>query len=565
MEPSTTIREMMMRNEIIVPLYQRAYSWDTPSEKKPIKTQSDVFLSDLKEHRKSKAGSPYYFGHFLFEERDRNKFYVIDGQQRLTTIVIFLSALFSKLISIRHLTAYEEECREDIIQRGRTCRFSTVEYDNQLFMDYVINQTKTDHTGIKTESGFRIVKAFDYFKSQLSDKPELYLEQLLTTISDAACTTHTVNNESEAIQMFIFQNNRGKLPSNLEIVKAHFMYNVHLFAESEKNEIINEIKNRFETIYKAISSIEYRIDEDDVLLHTLKIHSNRLWESNPIEKINKELKGDDPVGFVESFTQSLSSTFEYLSSFFIKDEIKSFPIHSLITLGGLSIALPFIIKAYKFGLGINEIEKLCSSFESLILRNRLVGTRADITSRMNDVYEAFKDSNKDIQPIIEQIEKLKTVTGDWWWEHWNNDRLKESLQGKLNHTTAKYLLWKYENFLRSTGKAGYDPIRFDSISLPELEHIAPSTEPEKPHGYDVYDEEFLAKYLNCIGNYLLLSKSHNASIQNYPFAVKHKDYRYLEQQREVQELVPDPHTGNWDRKVIQMRKEKIVKFIIENF
>ena len=57
---------------------------------------------------------------------------------------------------------------------------------------------------------------------------------------NASCTTHIVKNEAEAIQMFIFQNNRGKTPSNLEIIKAQFLYNVHLYggAEDEKADLL---------------------------------------------------------------------------------------------------------------------------------------------------------------------------------------------------------------------------------------------------------------------------------------------------------------------------------------
>ncbi|WP_211235596.1 GmrSD restriction endonuclease domain-containing protein [Psychromonas arctica] len=46
-----------------------------------------MFLNDLNEYSKSNAQSPYYFGHFLFEEKI-DSFTVIDGQQRLSTIVI---------------------------------------------------------------------------------------------------------------------------------------------------------------------------------------------------------------------------------------------------------------------------------------------------------------------------------------------------------------------------------------------------------------------------------------------------------------------------------------------
>ncbi len=72
MEASTTIRNMMAGNKIIVPSYQRAYLWDTPIEKSDRSTQTDVFLSDLEEYSKSNTNSPYYFGHFLFEEGNQN-------------------------------------------------------------------------------------------------------------------------------------------------------------------------------------------------------------------------------------------------------------------------------------------------------------------------------------------------------------------------------------------------------------------------------------------------------------------------------------------------------------
>ena len=117
---------------------------------------------------------------------------------------------------------------------------------------------------METESARRIVKAFDFFTNSFADKDEQFLTKMLRTVSEATCTTHPVKNESEAIQMFIFQNNRGKKPSNLEIIKAQFMFKVHLYGGEEKDSLIEEIKNRFEKIYKSISSIEYKIDEDDV-------------------------------------------------------------------------------------------------------------------------------------------------------------------------------------------------------------------------------------------------------------------------------------------------------------
>ncbi len=558
---------MLAGNKIFVPAYQRAYSWETPSDdkNKNTKTHTDVFLQDLIDYNRSLVESPYYFGHFLFEEKGGRNFGVIDGQQRLTTIIIFLSALFTRLKELRTLTEEQDFLYKSMVKLGSNYTFATVDYDKQLFIDYVLNQTKKDKNGIETESARRIVKAFDFFSKSFADKDEQFLIKMLKTVSEATCTTHPVKNESEAIQMFIFQNNRGKKPSNLEIIKAQFMFNVHLYGGEEKDSLIEEIKNRFEKIYKSISSIEYKIDEDDVLVYTLRVHFNSLWESNAIDKINKLLSESNPIPFIKSFTNSLAVSFEHLTTFFGKDERENIEIHSIITLGGFAIAIPFVIKAYTFGLQTKEICKICSSMESLVLRHRLIGTRAEMTSRINGVYQEFKAEQPDLKPIIDRIVWMKNTT-DWWWAYWNTTEFEKSIQGGMHHATAKFLLWKYENHPENQGKNGYSLTRFDNIESPELEHIAPQTptngEPIAA-GYCEYDEEFRNQYIDCLGNYLLLSKSHNCSVGNRPFSEKRSSYNHLGQQREIQKMTVESEI--WDKEKISLRKEKIVKFILENF
>ncbi|MFZ4797856.1 MAG: DUF262 domain-containing protein [Bacteroidia bacterium] len=569
MEASTTVNKMLAGNKIFVPTYQRAYSWETPFEdnSRNTKTHTDIYFQDLLDYNRSSIETPYYFGHFLFEEKGGNSFGVIDGQQRLTTIIIFLSALFSRIKEFKTLTEEQDFLYKSMVKLGANYTFATVHYDNQLFIDYVLTQSKKDKNGIETESAKRIVNAFDFFTQSFADKDEKFLTKMLQTVSEATCTTHPVKNESEAIQMFIFQNNRGKKPSNLEIIKAQFMYNVHLYGGEEKDSLIEEIKNRFEKIYKSISLIDYKIDEDEILTFTLRVHFNSLWESNAIEKINKLLSEENSIAFIKSFTNSLAVSFEHLTTFFGKDERENIEIHSLITLGGFALTIPFVIKAYTFGLQTKEICKICSVMEDMALRHKLIGTRAELTSRINDVYQKFTTEQPDIKPIIDRIEWLKNVTNDnGWWAYWNKNELEKSIQGGMHHSTAKFILWKYENYLENQGKRGYTVTRFDKIESPHLEHIAPQTptngEPIAA-GYCEYNEAFKNQYIDCLGNYLLLSAPHNESIGNKPFKIKRESYTKLAQQREIQSMTLE--TEIWDIEKISQRKEKIMKFIIENF
>lgn len=158
-----------------------------------------------------------------------------------------------------------------------------------------------------------------------------------------------------------------------------------------------------------------------------------------MDRVEKMLAGQSPLVFVQAFTDSLAISFEHLSVFFGEDERNNFPIHPSVTLGGIAIVLPFILKAYRFGLSLSDKNRLCMAFESLIIRHRLIGTRADITSRINDVYEAFSTEASSIAPILNQIERLQTAV-DWWSAYWNNDKLLAVLDDEINHKTAKHLL-----------------------------------------------------------------------------------------------------------------------------
>lgn len=281
MKPSTTIREMVNNKCIIVPDYQRAYSWDTSSKDTTTKNQVNTFLSDLEDYLKSNVQTPYYFGHFLYEKIGNSEFAIIDGQQRLTTITIFVCALIDRIKRERNLTDDEEMLYEDIIKRKKIYHFSTVHYDNQLFRDYVIDRIKTGHIhGVETTSARRIIKAYDFFESKLINYDINHVEALLNATINASCTTHIVNAEAEAIQMFIFQNNRGKRPSRLEVLKAQFMYNIHIYAGDEADTMIDEVKNRFEHIYHHIAKIEEFVNEDEVLTNTLRVYFNSLWEGD---------------------------------------------------------------------------------------------------------------------------------------------------------------------------------------------------------------------------------------------------------------------------------------------
>lgn len=562
MEALTNISAMLSGKSIAVPNYQRAYSWETDLTDKNQK-QVNTFLSDLQDYVNSQTSTPYYFGHFLFEERNINEYAIIDGQQRLTTTVIFISALYKCLKEIRKSESlrdfdddlYVAYC--NTIKQGASYRFSTVEYDNQMFRDYVIDQTIHNRNEIDTVSKERIANAFDFFCNKLSDKTEEELLLLLEAITEASCTTHVVKDESEAVQMFIFQNNRGKKPTKLEIIKAQFMYHIHLHAPAEETEsILADTTERFEHIYKSISLIENYLDEDNILNYTVKIYRNNLGDISSTDFVNENLNKADSIAFIRDFTRLLASCFTQAAKF-LQQERGNMVYHALLVSADKGIMFPFVIKAMRNGMEQDGLNLLAKSLEQIFLRNRIIGTRANLLWRLNKCYQ---EMGSNAMTVVNHIEWMKNRND--WWGYWNNEELARCLNMGMNHQTAKFLLWKYENYLIASGKSGYSPVRYDSIETPHLEHIAPQTEnKEADNGYCPYDEDFYNRYLECLGNYLLLSGSHNMSLSNGRFQIKRESYTHLQQQLEVQRMTAQDQL--WDKEKIRQRHTKIVDYLMQ--
>lgn len=574
MENKTTIHALLQGTEIYVPDYQRAYSWDsdmTTSDSATISSkQVAVFLNDILDYISFERQTHYYLGHFLFERRDNNSYSIIDGQQRLTTVEICISALLSRIEELNgQLNDDELTIKEDILVRRTKRHFHTVDYDDSVFADYVIEAKPFDKEFIntlETESQRRLLAAMFYFRNEFSKMEYEQLKSVMYAIADADCTTHVVSDQSEAVQMFIFQNARGKEPTKLEILKAKLMYYVHIYAEKdeERKNCIRLISDKFAEIYRSISILEkYHIDEDNILSCAYRIHQDNLTAYFTQDEIDKEIAvSSAKIRLVMQLTNTIAHSFNAITAFVRLTETRKYEgMEDLIALGSFSLALPFIVKS--FALSSEDKNRLSKALADIIARNSIIGTHAFLESRLRDVFCGEFSANK----VIERIEWMKT-TDDWWWHHWNNNALKSAVEGEMWPSQAvKYILWRYENYLHRNGKGGYRSLSPEDLRVMTVEHIMPQTLPEGPDsGYDVFDgddaESRRLSYTNQLGNYILISGSHNSSIGNGCFSEKRKTYCYGYQQREIQDMTSG--RNNWTCADIDKRKQKLVTFVLED-
>ena len=74
-----------------IPKYQRAYAWQ--------EKQLADFVDDIENQRLDKA---YFFGTILFQEKGKSEndfeyIDIVDGQQRITTLIIFMKLLLDQI------------------------------------------------------------------------------------------------------------------------------------------------------------------------------------------------------------------------------------------------------------------------------------------------------------------------------------------------------------------------------------------------------------------------------------------------------------------------------------
>jgi hypothetical protein len=567
MDRESTIRKIFTDEKIqfIIPPYQRAFSWGTKKDSEKDK-QVIQFIEDLKDQKKK-----YFFGHFLFEKNkeDENKFLVIDGQQRLTTIVIFFSCLL-KIINekIKNGETYLDKDNEPIdfkrveenfLQFGKRRKFKTVEYDDNYFENLVIKHNQ--EVIANTDSKHKIHDAYFYFMKVMSNESSKEILRWKEIIEDAVITTFEVSDKVQATQIFGFQNDRGKDLTNLEKLKAFLMYQVYLSSDDTNSvDAIKYVEREFSEIYEMTERIE-KLDEDQVLNH-YSIGFLKGWES-PLENIKKELtESTDKEQWIKEFCTNLKNTFSNVERIEKRANENSFVGDVLILDAYNSWAL--LLKIYHFHLkqnGSNEIEKYETVFrlmeKTLFKLNYSFGDY-----RTNDFHSYAKQYTGNIEELKEKLVEASNKGFKWYWAF--NDNFVNYLKGKNHYNaTTRYLLWKYENHLRKEKKvapmSGSEYLnKFGARNLDNtLEHITP----QNPD-FTNYSETFVNEWLNNLGNLVLMTLGKNAQLNNAKPIDKADGFQNstLLSQKEVGDKIKSKE--KWNEEEINERQEKILSFAL---
>jgi len=229
-----------------VPAYQRGYRWD-------MLNVTDL-LDDLLEFMQDGSSGKFYcLQPLVVKKISENRYNVIDGQQRLTTIFIILKYLENLL---------KEENGIDEIY---TLSYETRK-DSKDFLQNIASKTRNESD--KNMDYFYMYQAYkaveNWFEEKIKEKKttKRKMLEIFTNLEDEKHIEfiwYEVEDSEDEVKIFA-RLNSGKIPlTNAELIKALFL-NVRNFPKGGSE---NEIITKQIEISKEWDEIEYALQDDE--------------------------------------------------------------------------------------------------------------------------------------------------------------------------------------------------------------------------------------------------------------------------------------------------------------
>ncbi|MEP6355301.1 MAG: DUF262 domain-containing protein [Hyphomicrobiales bacterium] len=209
-----------------IPDYQRPYNWEN-DQRADLLTDIDKLALLVKEN----ANASHFCGTIICTMRDENQedFYVVDGQQRLTTLTLLHSCLCRKI------------GKKTFLSTLGSVRFTPQSMDAETYTDLLNNGLRSDIKTIAQQNYDDAVKQIDkWILNNTSDAKDLLtlLEKHFKFI------LFILQDENEVAKVFETINNRGKPLTQMDLVKNHLIYvgAVNKWKSPNVNEIWRKIQ-----------------------------------------------------------------------------------------------------------------------------------------------------------------------------------------------------------------------------------------------------------------------------------------------------------------------------------
>lgn len=554
----TKLLQMLSNHNVtfFIPPYQRNYEWTDE--------QCQVFLDDVKKtYDGNNAGktSEHFFGSITYFQTDTafgqpNKLVLIDGQQRITTTMLFLVALRDTLKDENLKQYIDSQYLKNNAVAGDTeykVKLKQVETDWVAYKNIILSEELT-----VTEKNSAVYRNYKYFINKLSDyKSEgvnlaALIEKGLDKFSVITIELQPQKNAWENPQeIFESMNSLGKPLSLADLVRNFLMLGM---SADTQDFLYSQYWMHIEKVIPGQVSAFIR---DYMQAHDCKPYS-RATESN-----YKELYGLFKKIFADAnakvLLKDLSENATIYASIIsdVSTECKDIDenLRDLRTLN-VTTAYSFflvLLRAWKNSqLKSTDVVDILDAFKVYCLRRRVIG----LSGAENKNFPLLAAKLPDLIEADDKKEKMFEILS----RQESNLRLPNDIEVSRFLETMNFYNFRYCKFYLSLIEEKITKSRPDQTdSKLQIEHIMPQTlndDWKKDLGAD-FDETH-AELVNTLGNLTLIR--HNQELKNFSFSKKKEVYEKKAGMQIAKDGIVDHE--KWDADAIRKRTSWLTDYLL---
>ena len=604
----------LFENKIFrIPDFQRGYAWGD-------RQLNDLWddIIDIRKDEQSSGFFKHYMGTIFVEqipseripENERwlksVKFYdVVDGQQRLTTIVILLYVLI-----LQNDGDYCSESMADIsktfIARVNSTGSSKVyKFGYQGKQNYfLLNSIFEDASVVppfeeRTAYTQNLLNAKRFFKQKIDLLPSKEAREELYTklITALQFDIRDISSDLDVQAVFETMNNRGKPLTVLEKLKNRLIYlNEKIPRPAEDRlQLRTKINNVWGKIYMQLAANANNVlDEDDFLSAHLSLYRNpykayiftgeqaevKLFEMfrNHAEHFDKNSAGSEgkepPVSY-EKINEYVSSLADFVPLWYeVNNPTNTLMKKTCLLNGGkeYKVYLCSLLKENDRELANQVLQEI----EIIMLRGRVFSGLIDERTLATRGRKLFQ-GNITLESELRELQQLQENNKI------SQDAIANGFSALFNYVygnkgfhrwgALKYVLFEYDEFLMHEFKESSARVLYEDFGDTTIEHIIPQTYQtywsetvnNVTSRFDDTDWEQARKVLiNSLGNLTILKGGKNSELGNKPWlplgGVEGKKSRYSTGSYNEIEISKN---DKWNEEKIWKRGCKIMSFLCQ--
>lgn len=492
-----------------IPPYQRPYAWT--------EEEAGTLFDDLYDFYQTEPEDSYFLGSIvLIKEEEKPHADVIDGQQRLTTLSIFLAAIISKFQGELRSNGMKYICEPGNPFEGLKPqpRLHIRTADQGFFEKYIqnidfVNLFNLDQEQLATESQRHILlnaktlyqRIEDNFKSD--EELQKFCGFLVTRCYLVAVSTE---NQQSAFRVFSVMNSRGLDLLPIDIIKSNTIGGI---AEQDRQ----TYTDKWESMENSVG----RAGFNDVFAHTRMIFAKRKSKKGLLEEFNQYVLAEySGKQLIDEILEPYTDAYAIVKNSAYQAVNNSGEVNQMLQWLNRIDNSDWVPVAMRFFAEHQQEPEYCLWFVNKLerLAAYMHATSRDVNARIERYHWILEEMSKGKSSMQEPLKTIELTNTE-------KNSFKNALNGEIYRMTSRrrnYIVLRLDSFV-SDGAAKYDS------AILTIEHVLPQTVKDNSEWVKVWpDVEKRQYWLNRIANLVPLTRKHNSEAQNFDFDIKKNTY-----------------------------------------